>query len=187
MVRLPLSVLMALALASAASAQTPQPFPRAGAQTEQARPGPRTETPVPAAPASAPQASPAPPVDPRTPTEATLGVPIYPTAQFLASYDAGKGQRYYVFGTTAPYTDLVTYYKAMLKTRGDEVFAQPPTYMFQVGRFRDETMAFPPGVTVKDWTWNGSPGYANPDPAGQPTRFPTIVMIVPPPPAAPPR
>ena len=28
--------------------------------------------------------------------------------------------------------------------------------MFEVGRFREETMAFPPGVTVKDWTWGGS-------------------------------
>ena len=31
----------------------------------------------------------------RGPTEAMLGVPIYPGAQFIASYDAGRGQRYY--------------------------------------------------------------------------------------------
>ena len=30
--------------------------------------------------------------------------------------------------------------------------------MFDVGRFREETMAFPPGVTVKDYTWAGSAG-----------------------------
>ena len=32
------------------------------------------------------------------PTEATLGVPIYPGAQFITSYDAGRGQRFYIFG-----------------------------------------------------------------------------------------
>ena len=53
--------------------------------------------------------------------------------------------------------------------------------MFEVGRFRDETMAFPPGVTIKDWTWGGSQGYPNPKPAAQPARFPTVIMIVPPP------
>jgi hypothetical protein len=53
--------------------------------------------------------------------------------------------------------------------------------MFEVGRFREETMAFPPGVTVKDWTWGGSQGYPNPKLGGQPARFPTIIMIVPPP------
>jgi hypothetical protein len=46
-------------------------------------------------------------------------------------------------------------------------------------------MAFPPGVTVKDWTWGGSQGYPNPKHGAQPARFPTIIMIVPAPPAAP--
>ena len=118
------------------------------------------------------------------PTEATLGVPIYPTGQFIASYDAGRGQRYYIFGTTAPYAELVTYYRTVLKDRGDQVFEQPPTHVFEVGRFRDETMAFPPGVTIKDWTSGGSAGYPNPRPDAQPARFPTIIMIVPAPPGA---
>jgi len=52
--------------------------------------------------------------------------------------------------------------------------------MFEVGRFREETMAFPPGVTIKDYTWNGSPGYLNPKKNGQPARFPSIIQIVPP-------
>ena len=52
--------------------------------------------------------------------------------------------------------------------------------MFEIGRFREESMAFPPGVTVKDWTWGGSQGYVNPKPKGSAPRFPTIVMIVPP-------
>jgi hypothetical protein len=112
-------------------------------------------------------------------------LPIYPTAQFLASYDAGRGQRYYIFGSAAPYLEVVTYYRAQLKEKGDAVFEQPPTHMFSIGRFREETMAFPPGVTVKDWTWGGSQGYPNPKPGAEPARFPTIVMIVPAPPIAP--
>jgi hypothetical protein len=40
-------------------------------------------------------------------------------------------------------------------------------------------MAFPPGVTVKDYTSSGSQGYPNPRPAAQPARFPTIIQIVP--------
>lgn len=165
------------------AAQTPLPFPRAN---QPAQP-PRANTP-PAAPAPAqPQAAPAAPpaaVAPGTPSEATLGSPIYPGAQFLTSYEAGRGQRFYMFGTTAPYAEIVQYYRKVLNEGGDVVFKEPATHMFNVGRFRQETMAFPPGVTVKDWTWGGSAGYPNPKLGGQPARFPTIVMIVPPPPAA---
>jgi hypothetical protein len=158
-----------VALAATVSAQVPQPFPRPAAPpTSPARPG---------APATPPAAQV--PADAGAPTAAALGFPLYPTAQFIASYDAGRGQRYYIFGTTAPYTELVTYYRTQLKERGNQVFEQPPTHMFEVGRFRDETMAFPPGVTVKDWTWGGSQGYPNPKPATQPSRFPTVIMIVP--------
>jgi hypothetical protein len=107
-------------------------------------------------------------------------------AQFVASYDPGRGQRYYIYGTAAPYAEVVAYYRAQLRERGDVVFEQPPTHMFSIGRFREETMAFPPGVTVKDWTSGGSPGYPNPKAAaGAPARFPSTIMIVPPPPAAP--
>ena len=159
------------------SAQTPQPFPRPGAPPPPAATAP---PPQPGAPAPAV----APPIDPGAPTEATLGFPIYPTAQFIASYDAGRGQRYYIFGATAPYADLVAYYRTVLKERGNQVFEAPPTHMFEVGRFRDETMAFPPGVTIKDWTWGGTSGYPNPKPNAQPARFPTIIMIVPAPPGS---
>jgi hypothetical protein len=111
--------------------------------------------------------------------------PVYPSAQFLGSYDAGRSQRYYVYGSTAPFADIVTYYRTQLDERGNQVFREPPTHMFEVGRFREESMAFPPGVTVKDWTWGGSQGYPNPRRGAQPTRFPTIIMIVPPPPVTP--
>ena len=113
------------------------------------------------------------------PTEAQLGVPLYPGAQFLTSYDAGRGQRFYLFGSTASFVNLVTYYRERLKQRGELVFDVPATHEFLVGRFREETMAFPPGVTVKDFQSEGSQGYPNPKPGGQPARFPTIIQIVP--------
>ncbi len=165
-------------LATTALAQTPQPFPRPGAPPQAPPPAPAAPSvPAPALPAPATAAATQP--DPAAPSEATLGFPIYPTAQFIASYDAGRGQRYHVFGSTAGYAELVGYYRTTLKERGTQVFEQPPTHVFEVGRFREETMAFPPGVTVKDWTWGGSTGYPNPRPGAQPARFPTIVMIVP--------
>jgi hypothetical protein len=106
-------------------------------------------------------------------------MPIFPAAQFIASYDAGRGQRYYLFGTTAPFNEVVAYYKTLLRQKGDLIFDQPPTHMFEVGRFREDSMAFPPGVTVKDFTRSGSGGYLNPKPGAQPARFPTIIQIVP--------
>lgn len=163
---------------STALGQTPQPFPRPGAPTTQA------PQPPPPAPAQPPAASPSPGTDATAPAAATLGLPVYPGAQFLGSYDAGRAQRYYMFGTAASFVDIVTYYRNVLKERGDLVFEQPPTHMFEVGRFRQETMAFPPGVTVKDWTWGGSAGYPNPRPGVQPARFATVIMIVPSPPEA---
>jgi hypothetical protein len=178
MLREAILVTALIGLAASGWAQTPQPFPRPGA------PAPAPVRPAAPPPPSAPPPQPAAaaqplPADPGTPTDATLGFPIYPTAQFIASYDAGRGQRYYIFGSTASYTDLVAYYRTQLKEKGDQVFTQPPTHMFEIGRFREETMAFPPGVTIKDWTWGGSQGYPNPKPAAQPARFPTIIMIVP--------
>ena len=163
--------------------QTPQPFPRGG--TQSAQPAPRPAAPQPAAPRPAPSsAAPVAAVDPATPSEATLGFPIYPGAQFIASYDAGRAQRYYIFGATAPFNDLVTYYRTQLREKGNVVFQDPPTHMFEVGKFNNDTMAFPPGVTIKDFTSGGSQGYANPKPGAQPARFASVIMIVPVPPGA---
>ena len=108
-----------------------------------------------------------------------LGAPIYPSAQFLVSYDAGRGQRFYLFGATASFAELVGYYRTVLKSRGELVFEEPPTHMFDTGRFREDTMAFPPSVTIKDYTWGGSGGYLNPKRGAVPERFPTIIQIVP--------
>jgi hypothetical protein len=106
-------------------------------------------------------------------------VPIYPGAQFISSYDAGRGQRYYVFGSTATFNDLVGYYRNVLRQKGELVFEVPATHQFDVGRFREETMAFPPGVTIKDFESTVSQGYPNPKPGGQPLWFPTVLQFVP--------
>ncbi len=163
----------------------PQPFPR---PSDPQRPG-QTRPQPPAAPPDRATPVREPAVvsegqDPAAaasgaPSETMLGVPIYPGAQFLASYDAGQGQRYYLFGTGDTFVDVVNHYRTALRQRGDLVFDQPATHMFEVGRFREDAMAFPPGVTVKDYTWGQMKGYLNPKPGGQPARFPTIIQIVP--------
>jgi len=113
------------------------------------------------------------------PTEASLGVPIYPGAQYLTSYDAGRGQRYYLFGTAASFVTVVTHYRTVLKQRGELIFEAPATHQFDIGRFREETMAFPPSVTIKDYQSDISPGYPNPKIGVEPARFPTVIQIVP--------
>ena len=167
---------------SAALAQTPQPFPRGGAPQQPTAPA---QPPAPRPAAGTPAPAPRNGADPATPSESTLGFPIYPAAQFIASYDAGRGQRYYIFGSTAPFDDLVIYYRAQLKEKGNLVFEEPPTHMFEIGKFNNESMAFPPGVTIKDWTSGGSKGYPNSKPGAQPARYPSIIMFVPAPPGTP--
>ena len=51
--------------------------------------------------------------------------------------------------------------------------------MFDIAEFREESMAFPPSVTVKDYTWGGAVGYLNPKRGATPARFKTIIQIVP--------
>jgi len=114
----------------------------------------------------------------QAPTEATLGVPVYPTAQYLGSYDAGRGQRFQLFGVTATFPEVVAYYRTILRQRGDLVFEQPATHMFEVGRYREDAMTFPPGVTVKDYTWGGSAGYPFAKSDGTVVRYPTVIQIV---------
>jgi hypothetical protein len=151
----------------------PQPFPRPGPPSP-AQPG-APATP----PKTADPAKPAPRAAEADPNEATLGVPIYPNAQFIASYDAGRGQRYYLFGSGAGFEDLVMYYRNVLKQKGELVYDVPATFEFDVGKYREETMAFPPGVTIKDFQSAVSGGYPNPKPGGQPARFRSVIQIVP--------
>jgi hypothetical protein len=152
----------------------PQPFPRPGA-AQPARPA----QPPPSQPAAPQAAAPTSKAPEGEPTEAMLGVPIYPGSQFIASYDAGRGQRYYIFGSTATFVDLVAFYRTVLKQRGELVYDVPATHEFDVGKYREETMAFPPGVTIKDFLSDVSQGLPNPKPGGQPARFPTVIQIVP--------
>ncbi len=200
-----LASLVVAFLAASGAAQTPQPFPRPGSSRGVLPPGaPSTDKTPPAGQVTPPAsvqppaaATPAPqnvtpslaaPEAPAgAPDEASLGVPLYPGAQFLSAFDAGKGQRYYLYGTPASFLQVVTFYRGSLKTKGDVVFEAPPTHAFDVGRFREETMAFPPGVTVKDYTYGGSQGYLHVGPNAQARRFPTILQIVPPPAAPAPR
>ena len=96
---------VALLLAAALAQQpVPQPFPRPGTAAP-----PRQGQPAPPQPqaAAAPQTPPPARTD-GAPTEAMLGVVVYPGAQFLLSFDAGRGQRHYFFGSTASFVDLVT-------------------------------------------------------------------------------
>jgi hypothetical protein len=178
--RLSAALLLLCATVTPAAQITPQPFPKPGQRPPAAPP--------PAQPATAPvvQTVPsAPPQDASQPAEGSLGAPVYPAAQFITSYNAGRGQRYYLYGTTSTFAEIVQYYKTALKQRGELVFEEPPVHQFDIGRFREESMAFPPSVTVKDYTWGGSAGYINPKRGAQPARFATIIQIVPSPPAAP--
>lgn len=170
----------ALTLPALAAAQTPSPFPRPG----QTRPPAQPSQPQPAQPTAVPPAAPA--SSPAVPGEPTdLGVPIYPGAQFITSYDAGRQQRYYLYGAESDFLQIVGWYRTMLKQKGDLVFEEPPVHMFDIGRYREETMAFTPSVTVKDYTWAGSLGYVNPKRGGTPVRFKTIIQVVPNPPGTP--
>jgi hypothetical protein len=154
--------------------QPPTPTAQPPAQIPPAA-QPAPAQPLPAAVSAAPEA----------PSEATLGIPFYPGMQFIESYNAGAGQRYFLFGTVSSFADVVAYYKSVLKQKGELVFEVPATHEFDIGRFNEETMAFPPSVTVKDYTGVGLQGYPNPKAGAEPARFKTVVQIVPIPPVAP--
>ena len=174
-------MVIAIALC-AVLAQTPQPFPKPAAPKPSTPAAPPTEQPPAKPPAKPPVVQPPSQSGPGAndvPTEATLGVQIYPGAEFLGSFDAGHGQRYYLFGTNASFTQIVNYYKTALKQKGELIFEEPAVHEFDIGKFKEETMSFPPSVTVKDYAWGGSAGYLNPKRGKQPERFKTIIQIVP--------
>jgi hypothetical protein len=168
------------------SLPVPQPFPGAGS-TENAQPPSSPKTPAPQRPAAAATGQPAPaparpsPADvtvPRAPVLPT-SVPVYPSAEFLETFDAGAGQQYYLFGTNLPYADIVAYYRNVLKTGGHEVYRTPGVYQFDLGRFDDGKMAFPPSIVVKDYQTENSPGYLFVSGTSE-KRYRTIIQIVPP-------
>ena len=144
---------MAVAAQTQATPQVPKPFP--GAASPQA-------------------ASPTP-----TPTpSAADALPIYPASQFLEVLDAGKGQQFHLYGTDAPFAEIVAYYKTTLKNSGRVLFQGPLMHQFDLGRFQEQSMAYPPSVVVKDYTWNGSEGYLHVSGTTS-TRYKTIIQIVP--------
>ena len=150
----------------------PKPFPGAPGQ-------PQTVT-KPPTPAGAPlEPAPVPPPS-GTPTVQELnGTPVYPGAAFVDSFDAGRGQRYYLYGTNSAYSDIVLYYKNVLKSANNrELFKAPAMHQFDLGRYQEETMAYPPSVVVKDYGWNDSPGYLVITGTTE-KRYKTIIQIVP--------
>jgi hypothetical protein len=173
-------VLPRLALAqSAPPVPVPRPFPGAGSGSTSTPPAGRP--PEPAAPPDA-AAEPAPPsltVPTPQPPVLPTSVPVYPSAEFLETFDAGAGQRFYLFGTNLPYADIVTYYRSVLKTGGRELYKSPGMHQFDLGKFQDDTMAYPPSIVVKDYESDNSPGYLFVSGTTE-KRFRTIIQIVPP-------
>lgn len=150
-------LLVCASIASAQPPPPPRPFPTAGGSN----------------PVTPPEQVPAAPVD------ATLGTVMYPAAVFLETIDAGKGgQQYHLYGTDAPYADIVNYFKATLKQGGRTIFQAPAMHQFELGRFQEQTMAYQPSVVVKDYLWNGSEGYLHVSGTTQ-RRFRTIIQVVP--------
>jgi hypothetical protein len=183
----PLLLSLVLLPAIAAGQAVPQPFTKPNDRDRSGPTGGQTAPPTTREGTAATRPAttqPAAPLATDAPSEVSLGAPTYPGAQYIASYSAGQGQRYYLFGTTASFSEVVTFYRTALRQRGELVFEEPATHMFEIGRFREETMAFPPGVTVKDYTWGNLQGYLNPKRGAQPARFPTVIQIVPAPDSA---
>jgi hypothetical protein len=157
----------------------PQPFP-GSAPAKPADPATMPAPPPSALPPPAPSAptvaAPEPP--PRSSAQAPQGLPVYPTAEFIDGFDAGSGQRYYLYGTDMPFEDIVAYYRNVLKNGGRELFREPPTRQFDLGRYQETTMAYPPSVVVKDYTWNGAAGYLAVSGTTE-KRYRTVIQIVP--------
>ncbi|MDQ3169039.1 MAG: hypothetical protein M3Q55_02735 [Acidobacteriota bacterium] len=143
--------------------QAPRPFPGAPAR-------PASQTPA-SQPADQTTQAAVPAVDP------TVGVPLYPGAVLIGTFDANPAQPFYLYGTTSAYTTVVEYYRQVLKDRGRQLFGGP-MHQFDLGRFRRETMALQPALTVKDYTWNGRDGYVHVD-GREVTKFPTVIQVVP--------
>lgn len=188
-----LTGLLAAALPSAAQTQqtqipVPRPFPQPSQPSQPpATSAPPARTPPPTAVRPDQPPPPPPALDSSSPsvrpTDQQLGVTVYPAAEFIDSYDAGHGQRIYLFGTNAAYTEIVTYYRNMLRDGGHELFKTPTAMQeFDLGRFREDTMSFPPSVVVKDYSYTAdgarSDGYLAVDGARE-KHFKTVIQIVP--------
>ena len=115
---------------------------------------------------------------PQTPEAQPGATPIHPRAELLDTFDAGHGQQYIIYGTDLPYVTIVDYYKKLLRTGGNEILRTPAMHRFDLGRFDEETMAHPPSIVIKDYTWNGSTGYLHVAGSTE-KRYRTIIQVVP--------
>ena len=165
-----------LAVAAQTTVPSPRPFPGAPAPPASSRPTPPpsqapTDSQTPPASAAAPAA----PTGPNLP-----GVPpVYPTAEYLATIDAGAGQDYVLYGTDASFAEIVAYYRTVLKNGGREIYRTPGIHQFDLGRFDENRMAYPPSVVIKDYVGGTPPGYLHV--AGtEEKRFRTVIQVVPP-------
>lgn len=170
----------ALSLLLVQTPPVPKPFPQPGQTappaTAPAKPGAPPAT-TPAAPQTT--ASPTLSASPSgVPTAESLQVPLYPTAEYLESFDAGKGQRYYLFGSNAAFTEVVGYYKNILKNGGRTIFEAPAMQQWELAKFQEQTMAYPPSIVVKDYAWGGGAGYLFVDGTRE-KRFKTVIQVVP--------
>jgi hypothetical protein len=160
----------------------PQPFPGSAPTRPADSPAPPGQPPAPPpVPSTPPPTPPAPAVEiPPIPAsvQAPQGLPVYPTAEFIDGFDAGSGQRYYLYGTDLPFEDIVAYYRNVLKNGGRELFREPPMRQFDLGRYQENTMAYPPSVVIKDYTWNGGAGYLAVSGTTE-KRYRTVIQIVP--------
>jgi len=168
----------------AQGAPVPQPFPGSGSSTRPPATAPAPPAAPPPATTSRPSAAPQeePTRSPAQPQGAIPGVPVYPTAEYLETIDAGSGQQYVIYGANLPFADLLAYYRATLRTGGRELYKTPATHQFDLGRFQNDRMVYPPSIVIKDYTWNNSPGYLFVSGTTE-KRYQTIIQIVAPGPA----
>jgi hypothetical protein len=165
-----LMMVLSLAASLAAQAQPPTQAPPPPVQAPPPKPTP--------SPAPAPQAGqtgqPA-PVDARL-----TGVPIYPSADFLESFDIGDGQSVFVFGTNDLYDDVVAYYKSQLGKSSEVSKREPAIQQFDLGSTGSGSITKQrPSVLVKDFTWPDPAGYLHVSGAVS-TRYKTLIQIIPP-------
>ena len=171
--------------AQAQNPPVPRPFPGTTSPPPASKPADPSGTPASGAPKTNPPKTNAPQTPaPQVPAQPSAGTNpaaqyAYPGAEYLDSFDAGRGQRYYLFGTNAPFADILLFYKNQLKSSGRELFKTPAMQQFDLGKFDENTMAFPPSVVVKDYTWENSAGYLYVSGTSE-KRYRTIIQIVPP-------
>ncbi len=149
-------------------------------------------TPFPGAtppPASSP-AQPSKPADPSARPTVTVsgdlgsidpklaGIAGYPGAELLDTFDAGKNQRLFMFGTNDTYDAVVTFYKNQLKKSGEEVSRTPRIQQIDLANFDANSMAQRPSVIVKDYTWPDTAGYLHVAGTTE-KRFKTLIQIIP--------